>query len=186
VPQIFAPVADVDVGTWTLNGAATARECLNDQYNSPNDNTDYVNPAEDEVPSTTLKVALLYADAGHPIVDPATGEGHILHWRAWSKLLNADPPEELEVALYEFTGGIYVFRATSGPVIVTRSTDYANYSYLLTPTEADTITDYAHLHIWVDSLGIDAGEVIFVRLTQVWMEIPDPFGTRLALTGVGT
>jgi hypothetical protein len=83
-----------------------------------------------------------------------------------AKAFGSGAPEKIDWYLYQGTTLI----ATLGNNLAISRTGYTQYSYTLTASEADSITDYGDLRQWfnVDTLG--GSETI--RVTQAEFEVP--------------
>lgn len=182
MPQYAIPNSDVDLGTWSAGYAN-----IDDPPGAPDDSDQSVqNNADDETP-LPLKVGL--SAVTDPGPEPGFSLGHIIHWRAKAGISSINPVEKLKLSLYEVLLGTPVLRATSGFVTLTPRGGFNDYSYTLDPTEADAITDYSALQLWIESTGVDrdgGGILDIVSLSQAYLEVPPPLEPgSLASLGVG-
>ena len=121
------PSGDLDAEGYTPVGASTIYECLNEVV--PNDTT-YITGSSDGVT----------VDLGN-MLDPGTSTGHVVHFRAWASA------GWIGVVLQQGVTTI-ASKYYYGDFPAVPTTD----SFTLTPTEADSITDYNDLSLTLSSL----------------------------------
>ena len=93
------------------------------------------------------------------LTDPAVGTGHIIKINA--QAAGGAAPERITFKLFQSTTEI----ATSGSVAITRGS-YNDYTYTLSAAEADAITDYTVLRIWIEAttMGSETLDVSYAEL----------------------
>lgn len=168
MPQFARPISTLENGGWEPFGASTCHEATDEE--TPNGDTDY---AEADSADTTLKMGL------STVTDPSSSSGHTLRFTA--KASGTKGPEKLDAYLYQ--GATLICTALSAGSITRDS--YNLYAYTLTSTEADAITDYSALRIWIAVNALGAGE--YIRVTQAEFEVPDAgaYYHGLKVQGVG-
>lgn len=129
-PQYARPVATVSAGSWTVSGAPTLHEALDETSASA---TDYIESPDATAGGHECKIRL------GPLTDPAVGTGHEIEYQYKKNILSGDPVN-LIVNLYRADGTTLVATQTkTGIGAVTNGT------LTLSTTEADSIpsADYA-------------------------------------------
>jgi hypothetical protein len=165
VTQFARPTSDITTGSWTTTP-------LFSKTNDQSDATTITSPA------ATTECELALGDA----TDPALSTGHVLTVRCFATGSGAG--EKLTWYLYQGA----VLKATSAATTIARgSGSIADYSYTLTGTEADAITDYTDLRIRMARTTGGGGETVTVA--ECWLEVPDTaaiFNGAASLDAVAT
>lgn len=152
--QILRPNStNVSTG-WTAIGAATHHECIDDVTADENSTR-----VEMTSGSTSLQCGL---DSG---VDPVSSTDHTIFVRARSVSGAA-----LAISLVE---GASTVRANFFVPSVS-SLSWTDYTYTLSSSEADSITDYSDLNLWFATFPSSTG----IRVTQTYFSIPDAGSTE--------
>ena len=154
MPQYARPVSTIAAGGWTAVSAPTHHEATDEE--TPNGDTDY---AQAGSTAGTLKLGL------SSVSDPGVGTGHTL--RVSVKALGSKGPERLDGWLYE---GAALIATAFAAVSITRDS-YNLYEYTLTEAEANAITDYGNLAVWLAPNSVASGE--YLRDTWVEFEVPE-------------
>lgn len=136
--QFARPDSDSHVGNWEDEGAATTNLFQSIDESSSSD-ADYV--TSEAAPSTSPYVAGLSS-----VTDPLASSGHIVRYRYSKDTSGATI--DLVVQLREG----YISEASQGTLIATTThsnigTSWTAGSFTLSSGEANSITDYADLHI---------------------------------------
>jgi len=147
--QTARPISDIDTGEWT-----TAP--LWSKVNDVSDSTYISGPPSDNASNFKVKLS--------PLTDPVSSADHVIYVRARVGS-GAGSAEYVHFHLYENITS----RAASADIVTSRTT-ITTYSYTLTAAEADSITDYSDLRIWVKQSFVEGYENINVY--DVWMECP--------------
>ena len=150
--QHLHPISTVSAGLWTAN-ATTLHGDTDEGVDSPDDEATY---AETDTDAQDMELLL------EPGIDPLTGDGHVLQWRARQHGIGIGATE-LTVALYQGAGLI----ATG---VASHTTTYSTASYLLTAAEANAITNYADLRVRV-RVVLPSGTA-HVHVTALELDIP--------------
>jgi len=152
--QTALPTATVSNDWDSITGGASAHLVLDDPVSTPDDDTTKIG-TNTEGDKCRVNIASL--------TDPEVATGHIIHFRA--KAAGSGSPERIEVLLFE--GGTE--RADSSDIAITRGS-WNDYSYTLSSSETNSITDYTDLRIELHAakLGSETLEV-----TQTYFEVPD-------------
>lgn len=166
--QFARPTADASIGTgWTdeAGGTSALYTHIDDSPTSPVD-TDYLKKVNGT--ATTSKFGL------GAITDPAVSSGHIIRVR--HQRVSAES-NTFSVEL-RTSGGALI--ATTGTINPTLST-WVNTAYTLTGTEADSITDYTTMQLWVVGTTQDFG----LNISGLEFETPNPisFADPTAIAG---
>ncbi len=164
--QYARPDGTVSAGSWTAVGAATHHDAINET--TPNGDTDYVQIATTTNP--TLNVSTT------DVFDPVLSTGHVIRFRANAS--GTGGAERMRMELYQ--GSTLI--ASTGNLAITRGS-YAAYSYTLSQSEADAITDYTDLRFWFTVQQVGSGE--FIRVTQAEFELTDTAVKDTAWRGFG-
>lgn len=123
-PQTLEPVSTVSAGSWVSSSGGSLHAALSET--SPEDGS-YVYT---ETPGDYLEVAV---DVG---VDPATGYGHVPGYRIAGNGLSS-----MRVELRQGSTVIATFLHAPAP------SEWETFFQVLTPTQADSITDYTALRL---------------------------------------
>jgi hypothetical protein len=146
--QYGRPISDISTGGWTTTPLWSD---LDD-----NSDADFISSSKNPV-TDTFENALTST-----LSDPTSSAGHIIRARMLSDKANNG------------TGNIYLYQGTtliaSYAIPGNIATAWTTYSYTLTGTEADSITDYTALRIRVDASGT-ANNYVHCAWTE--LEIPD-------------
>lgn len=160
--QYAYPTSDVDnSGAWTT---APLYAKIDEE---PYDDGDYVTSPK-TASSKSFTVGL-----GGTITDPASSTGHIFRVRARSSGSGTMQVELLEGS---------TVRATLSTFSLT--TSFAEYSYTLTGTEADSITDYTALRIRVTAVTTGTNKYQYVSWAR--FEVPDLAATQKSVADGGS
>lgn len=160
--QYAYPTSDVDnSGAWT---SAPLYAKIDEE---PYDDADYVTSPK-TASSKSFTVGL-----GGTITDPASSTGHVFRVRARSSGSGTMQVELLEGS---------TVRATLSTFSLT--TSFAEYSYTLTGTEADSITDYTALRIRVTAVTTGTNKYQYVSWAR--FEAPDLAATQKSVADTGT
>lgn len=117
------PISDITVNGWTTAPL----------YEKLSDNSDATYIVSSGTPSDDMcEVAL------SGLVDPGVSTGHTIHYRA---AITMSGGHSLAVALYQ--GGTLIATITNSGLLL----PFADYSYVLSATEADNITNYSDLRL---------------------------------------
>ena len=147
--QTARPISDVTVDSW-------APAPLWSKVNDVSDSTWIYGPGG---ATTQCEVKL------GSLTDPVSSSGHVIYVRAMVQS-GSGAYEGLTWYLYQGS----TLKATSAEVAVSRTTK-TTYSYTLTGTQADSLTDYSDLRVRLAQTAIGVEERINVY--DVWMECPD-------------
>ena len=120
VVQLLRPTSDITAGAWTPSSGTDLFSMLDE---TPYDDADYILAST----STTSEVKLGVG------FDPASSTGHIIRYRAKGN-------GTLTVSLYQGTTLI----ATHVPTL---TSGFQTFTFTLTSTEADSITNYTDLRL---------------------------------------
>ena len=158
--QYARPDSDVSAGSW-VNQAGSGSNLFQsiDEADGEND-SDYVISTDDSSSSDTMEVGL------SDIPDPQSSSSHIVHYRA----KGSDPSgsygiPSLTVSLRQ--GSTQIATATNSSL----TTSFVNYTFTLSSSEANAITDYSDLRIrFVRASGGSASETNLV--SEAWFETP--------------
>jgi hypothetical protein len=146
--QFGYPISDISTGGWTNTPLWSQ---LDD-----NSDADYITSSKNPTVDT-FENALTST-----LSDPSSSSGHIIRARLYCSKANNG------------TGNIYLYQGTtliaSYAIPGNLATAFTTYSYTLTGTEADNITDYTDLRIRVDGSGT-ANAYVYCAWTE--LEIPD-------------
>jgi len=147
------------LNNWTLNGAGTAHQCLNDE--------------SDSTRISDISTADAYGTLG-TLSDPGLNTGHVIRIRGQS----APGTGSATASLYQGNpGGAGTLIATT-PALSELETPTED-SYTLSGAEADAITDYATLYWRVQrGTGTFVGDILEYRF-----DVPDGGGGGGAGTG---
>lgn len=160
--QYAYPTSDVDnSGAWT---SAPLYAKIDEE---PYDDADYVTSPK-TASSKSFTVGL-----GGTITDPASSTGHIFRVRARSSGSGTMQVELLEGS---------TVRATLSTFSLT--TSFAEYSYALTGTEADSITDYTALRIRVTAVTTGTNKYQYASWAR--FEVPDLAATQKSVADSGS
>jgi len=154
-PALIRPYADVALGGWSITGATTAWDALDEV--TADDGASYV--------GTTTAAGTISAEfevALQPVTDPTRSDAHMITVRAVVGGGTA------RVRLYQGSTLIASF-ATSGPVGV-----YGTSTYTLTAAEADAITDYTDLRLRLAHDATGVASSVLARITQAYLDVPGP------------
>lgn len=156
MPEYARPDSDIQTTGWNCSSGSDLFELVNEVTAS---DTDYV--YTNAMAGNTLIVGL------GDVTDPQMNTGHIIRFRA--KSANASKgPESCECLLYE--NGTQ--RATTGAQGLTRDS-FNTYTYTLTTTEADSISNYANLRLhFIPDPSSGTNDEIHVS----WAELEIPSG----------
>ena len=157
--QFGRPSATPTPGTWTVFPTTSTRHEAIDEA-VQNGDTDYISTTNTGGDSAYFSLSA--------VSDPQTSSGHIIRVTAKASGTGATNLEQVSMRLYT-SGGTEITNGTAYQT-VTRGA-YTTYSYTLTATQANNITDYAQLRIRVQTRNIAAGE--YIRVTQAEFEVPD-------------
>lgn len=160
--QFARPDSDISQGDWTDEGSSFNDGNLYTSIREATQDGDisYVN-GEGDTPSTTFEVGLT------AVTDPVSSADHYL--RIWMYGQGSGAAERIDVYLMENEAAPTQIAAFSN---LSRDSPYGDEGRVLTSGEADAITDYSDLFVRVVNDNIGSGE--FVRITQVYLEVPDP------------
>ena len=150
--QTVTCTSTVGSGTWTISGAATAHECLDEGIASADDTTTRI--------FTGLIGDVAEVHLGDP-TDPVVHTGHKLIYRILSSL---GGQKTVTTALYE--GATLIASESQGAF----DGVWVTHTLTLSEAEAANITDYTDLRARFTAAGI-AG---FLSVTAVDLEVPDP------------
>jgi len=155
---------------WSAYGAATIPEAIDEEAAS---DSDYTYTTSD---GTYLGVAL------SEVTDPEGNTNHTLRWR-YRSIRNSTPPEKGSMFLY--CGATLIATVVDNAAL---PTSWTTDAYTLLTTEADAITDYSALRVYITADTIGSSEEM--QVSWVAFECPDapgePTGTsNLMLLGVG-
>lgn len=141
---------------WTLVGAATAHECVDEGVATANDDTDYV--------SSGVQDALCEVALENPAGTPAVLTGHIMRvrWRPAGGLLPRIQSMSLELMQGSMSIASRVFAHPAGT--------WTTSSFELTVMESGLITNYTDLRFRLRPQAIFPG---VIRVTAVELELPD-------------
>jgi len=148
-------------------GAATLNECTDEV--TPNGDTDYAEIAG-EFSGMILSLSA--------VNDPIVHTGHIVRVNICGYNTGGQA-EKFSGYLYKDNGVTLVATCFSGQV-TSDHPDYTTYEYTLTELEAEAITDYSDLSIWVETHTLGTGESF--RCTQCELEVPDAAGQDIQRT----
>jgi hypothetical protein len=151
--QFARPDGTVAAGGWAFSDLSLHEDT---DEATPNGDTDYA-----EADSTDTAMELSLSD----VTDPGVSTGHIMRITMES-VGGGGAPEKVDWCLRE--GGTDI--ACVNNQAVNRGS-YTTVAYTLSAAEADSITDYADLRMWVSVDSLGAGEN--VRVTQTELEVPD-------------
>lgn len=158
--QFSRPDNDDSIGVWTDDAGGTTNifQAINEV--TPSD-TDFVQSDNTPAVGETCTIGM------SSVTDPAVSTGHILRWR-YAKSAAAGRTIEVRLDLRE--SGTPVL--TSPRTFTDISNVAAQDNYTLTGTEADNITNYGNLEIFM--LGIRSGSGGARRAEIYWAELEVP------------
>jgi hypothetical protein len=147
--QFARPISDVTINTWWTSPL----------YSKVNDSSDstYINGPLGSTLACELQLG--------SVTDPASNTNHVLTVRAIVQDGSA-AGEKLTFYLYEGA----TLRATSAAETISRTTA-TDYTYTLTSTEADSITNYSDLRVRMAQTTI--GGIETIRVYEVYLSVPD-------------
>jgi hypothetical protein len=102
-----------------------------------------------------------------PLADPLTSAGHVIHLRGRKPQTGIRIDGTVEL----LEGGTVV---ATLPIANLASVTWTDYSYTLSPAEADAITDYAALQLRVTLWSTGTGTNRLGTVTQAYVEVPSP------------
>ena len=136
MPQIARPDSTIDnPGSWVAVGAATLHETIDEPR--PSDNSDY-NESVLSPSNANFEIGL------SDLVDPLTNAGHICRYTLF-KDVSAGRRMDAVVRLLQ---GVTIIHSETHTDIPSTPTDF---SFTLSPVEADSITDYTDLRQEVEA-----------------------------------
>jgi hypothetical protein len=150
--QFGRPASTIAAGSWTVTGAATLWEAIDETSAS---DSDYIQGGST---ATTARIGL------SSVTDPAASTGHVVRYRGQSN--GSSTPERITVELRQ---GTTLIATVSSSYNITRGSP-ENVSYTLTGTEADSITNYATLELRFIVATLGGGETLQV----FWAELEVP------------
>ena len=151
--QLGRPDQTISNIDWTAVGATSEHQAVNEA--TPNGDTDYILGS-----SKTAHIEFGLPDFS----DPEVSYGHVLHFTA--QATGSGGAEKARI--YLFQGAVEIARGT---FTITRDS-YNTYSYTLSNSKADSITDYTDLRIQLEIRKLaNSGEEI--RITQTEFEVPE-------------
>jgi len=153
--QIARPNSTIDNGGWTVIGAPTHHEAVDDEIKD--DDASYVKCVEG---NTMLKLAL------SALEEPRERIGH--HARIWAMAFGSGKGESVDGYLYQ--GTTLIGQMFSNRTIF--RVPYELYSGSVLESEVLLITDYSDLQLHFEYSSIGAGEQI--RITMAEFEVPNP------------
>jgi hypothetical protein len=129
--QYAYPIADLDAGAW-LPSTGSDLFAMVDELVTPVD-SDYIYVLG---AASTAKLQIT------SLTDPVSSSGHVLHYRAYSS-----QAKTIQVDLYS---GATLIKSTTQKL----TTGAVTYDITLSGAEADAITDYSDLEVWLTSLSL--------------------------------
>ncbi len=156
--QVARPDEDVQLGSWTITGAATGHAATNST--NTNHDADYVN-------TSTNGDVLIIGLTG--LLEPLSSSGHVLRLSARAY------PGVFRTLNFELRQGSTLIASTSRTIT---HYAYAIESFFLSTAEADAITDYTDLEVRMSASGLGGGE--YIRVTWIAFETPDEPTTQVA------
>ncbi|MHC4941653.1 MAG: hypothetical protein ACYTG7_01395 [Planctomycetota bacterium] len=156
--QYARPSGTVSGGSWTATGAPTLHEATDEV--TPNDDTDYM------VTGTDADIAELTLGS---LTDPSSSVDHIIRFRM--RTTGSGSKERCEIQLFQ--GAVLIATTDTQQ----SRPDYTTFTYTLSSSEADAITNYADLRFKVLSSNMGAGETVVV--TWMEFEVPDAGGATV-------
>ena len=162
--QYARPDSNVDVGGWTdqdTTGAASYTIIDQDPEGTPD--CSYYIVAADNASNVTAKFGL------QNVTDPESASDHKVVVRA-AGMVMMDAIPQLTYALYQ--GASTQIAAKTFTPGDAYGVGFANNTLTLNSTQANSITDYTDLRIWV-TLVSGAGSMDEDWVCQAWFECPD-------------
>lgn len=175
--QYCRPLSDTLVGSWTpYPSTPTTLYDKTDEVTIDNDTT-YIN-ADETALTCVLKLS--------GVSDPGVGTGHVLH--IFFRSSGTASPEKIDIRFIEDYGGVGENVLFTLGNQSNRSGSYADINsgvgFPLTEGQANQITDYSNLFVEIAMDGVNGGE--WLRVTQVYLEVPSPASQTLIPSGVGS
>jgi len=170
--QTARPISDISAGSWTDEGGVDNDGNLYTSLDETSQDGDssYVSGG-DGAGDFEVKLGSMN--------DPGSSVDHTVY--VWAKAVGSGPSERASIALYQ--GATKIANIAVNQII--SRTDYTLYSSTLSSADADAITNYTDLRVRVTENNIGSGEE--VRVTQIYMEVPDAAsGYTLTIDDVGS
>lgn len=162
--QILVPITDYSVSNLTNQAASSSNLYQSiDEGVSSNDSDYYENT------SPTSGIAIHLITAG---TDPTSSADHVIHVRGMITLGSGN----IEMNLWQGVPGIAAPPPTGNRIATftpTLTSSVADYSYTLSGTEADYITDYTALYIQISCTGTGKGGAGSARIHNFYFEVPN-------------
>lgn len=160
--QFARPASDISAGGWSDEGSS---------FNDGNLYTSIQEVTQDgdtsyilcEVGDGTCEVKL------GTVTDPLMNTGHIVH--VFAEATGGGAPERIDIELYQAG----VLKATVASGFAPGRSGYVDVDYTLSGAEADSISDYTDLRVRMIEDTMSGADTM--KVTQVYMEVPDPVGT---------
>ena len=152
--QYARPDGTLASGTWTVSGAATLHEAVDETVS--NDETDYIEDTGGGVVEFSLS----------DVTDPQVSTGHIL--RVWLRSSGTGGGEKCDVELFQGTTSIGLINNAQN-----RAGTYLEVDMTLDALQTDSITEagYSDLRVQVSVAGLSGAD--FLRITMIEFEVPD-------------
>ena len=164
--QYARPDSDTSIGDWADNSSGTSNiyQAIDESSASDSDYIEAVlttDEEEEENLPTTAKFGL------SNVTDPESASNHIVRYRASAVIGEEDGSSpSLTVSLREGTTERAAVTNTSV------SDSFTNYSLTLNSTQANNISNYNNLNLWVTVNSADADDD-GIRISQMYFETPD-------------
>ena len=142
------------------------------------DDTDYISGDDESGETKITKFGLSNVD------DPVADHDHKVHVRA-SRVDSAGSPSTLTVALYLSDGSTKIAELAA---FQPSDNQYEYYTLTLSTTEADAISSYDNLQIWLTETPADpaGGTMNSILVSQAWFECPNVTGDADLNGGAGS
>lgn len=159
-PALIRPYADVALGGWTVTGAATAWDALDEV--TADDNSSYITaPYPTPIGTISAECEVLL----QPVTDPQRSDAHALVIRVSSSF-------NMRVRARLYQGGTTLIAT----VLVPTGGTWTTTTYTLTSAEADAITDYTDLRLRFANDNTTGTLASASTVTQAYLDVPGPMG----------
>ena len=164
--QYASPDSDVSNVNWTddAGGGSPIFDSIDDTQPTANDG-DYIKSPVSPTSSDVVRFTL------SNVIDPVSSTGHIIRFR---HAKSAAAGKTIDITVNLLQGGVQ--KATT--TVTSSGTTFTEWSYTLTGTEADSISNYNDLDFQVYAVQSGTGGNRDGRVSYLVFEVPDaPSGT---------